>query len=83
MVEVDRQLECVSFFLCTVEYKDGMFPSGEVLFTSLGNRVETTFDSDYDGRRSGFTLDVKSIDCSKYSFTDRYDQHSGLGALVL
>ena len=44
--------------------RDGEYMDGEILFTSETNNVDVRFTSDSSERRTGFTLDVRSIPCS-------------------
>ena len=45
--------------------KDGVYASGDVLFTSQTNNVDVRFTSDYSVTRSGFGLNIRSIPCTE------------------
>ena len=46
--------------------RDGDYSTGFVLFASQTNSVSVRFTSDGSVRRSGFTLNVRSVPCGKY-----------------
>ena len=48
-----------------VTRREGMYMTGDILFTSQTNRVNVTFSSDESVTHRGFTLDVRSIICSE------------------
>ena len=58
--------------LCfTVDREHGSYYGiGQTLFRSQTNNVDVTFTSDYKGRRSGFSLDVRSTLCAWPDFCD-------------
>ena len=50
--------------ILTETRKEGLYSTGDILFTSETNNVNVRFTSDYTITRSGFTLDVQSISCA-------------------
>ena len=48
----------------TEKRREGLYSTGDILFTSETNNVNARFTSDYSIRRTGFTLDVQAIPCS-------------------
>ena len=66
--------ECVIFLILDLYLvetsRDGEYAPGFVLFASQTNSVNVRFTSDYSETRSGFSLNVRSINCrmSKFSY---------------
>ena len=56
-------------------YQHGGIATSTVLFTSQTNNVDATFTSDFSERRSGFTLDIRSVLCSELVYPE--DEDSG------
>ena len=56
----------------TEKRREGVYSTGDILFTSDSNNVNARFTSDNSVRRSGFTLDVQSIPCSD---RENFPQH--------
>ena len=54
--------------------KDGVIPTGDVLFTSETNNVDVTFTSDGTQRRTGFTLDIRSTLCSNLESSEEDEE---------
>ena len=52
------------FYLTVIE-REGYYRPGDVLFISETNSVDVTFTSNASGRKSGFTLDVRSTSCTE------------------
>ena len=57
----------ISMLYLTETRREGNYPNGDVLFASETNNVEVEFTSDFSERRTGFALNVRSVNCGTYS----------------